>query len=79
MKTLPTIQKLELRPLEQQHAQAPMPPSAATQQTRMKPTPSQSIVDHPQPATVLGEESNEGGWTSLMIGGGWLFLTKLEL
>ena len=70
---------MELRPLEQQQTQAPMPPSAATQQTRMKPTPSQSIVDHPQPATVFGEESNVGDWTSLMIEGGWLFLTKLEL
>ena len=70
---------MEVRPLEQQQKQAPMPTSAAAQQTRMKPTPSQSIVDHPQSATVLGEESNEGGWTSLMIEGGWLFLTELEL
>ena len=70
---------MELRPREQQQKQAPMPPSAATQQTRMKPTPSQSIVDHPQSATVLGEESNVGGWTSLMIEGGWLLLTELEL
>ena len=50
--TLPTHQKLELRPLEQQHIHAPMPPSAATQHTKMKATPSQSIVDHPQSSTV---------------------------
>ena len=69
--TLPAHQKLELRPLEQQHIHAPMPPSAATQHTKMKATPSQSIVDHPQSLTVLGDESSMGGWISLMIEGWW--------
>ena len=50
---------------------APMPPSAATQHTKMKATPSQSIVDHPQSSTVLGDGSSMGGWTSLMIEGWW--------
>ena len=56
-----------------------MPDSVATQQTRMNPTPSQDIVVHPQPETVLGEESSEGGWTSPMTGVGCLFLTKIAL
>ena len=54
----------------------PMPPSAATQHTRMKANPSQSIVVQPQSSTVLGDGSSMGGWTSGMIEGRLKFLTK---
>ena len=56
-----------------------MPAMTATQQTKINPTPSHDIVVHPQPETVLGEESKEGGWTSPMTGVGCLFLTKIAL
>ena len=63
----------------QQQKQDAMPAITAAQQTRIKPTPSHDIVVHPQPETVLGEESSEGGWTSPMTGVGCLFLTKIAL
>ena len=63
----------------QQQKQDAMPAMTAAQQTRMNPTPSHDIVVHPQPETVLGEESREGGWTSPMTGVGCLFLTKIAL